>query len=343
MFGKARGGIGLDIGSSMVKAVELVTSGSKLRVKSYALAPVSSPDDVEKAVRAVIEKGGFADKLVATAVSGRSVFVRYVAMPKMPLPQLHNHARYEADRYFPFEVEELTLDCQILNYPDEPPPGQLNVLLVGVKKSQIEQHVELIKRCGLTPMVIDVDAFALGNAYELHTQQLGNSSETSAEVIGLIDIGGNKTSINILAGSASYFTREIYLAGKDFSEAISRRMGISAEEAEKLKLNPGEQVEEVEDAITTVMEDLGNEIQLSFDYFENQFDKEINKVVLSGGSVKLPGLARTLETTFDRPIVFWDPLENIEVAGELDEQELLARSHQLAIAVGLAARTASGR
>ncbi|MFC1706380.1 type IV pilus assembly protein PilM [Planctomycetota bacterium] len=343
MFGKQNRLLGLDIGSSEIKAIEFQRgSGDALSITAFAASPVNAPEETKFAIKEVIRSGGFGTRRVVTSVSGRSVIVRYVTMLQMSRQDLQSAIRYEADKYIPFEVEEVQLDCQILEEDvgrgegDQP---EMKVLLVAVKKTMIEDHVALLRDCGLQPAVIDVDAFALGNAFESRASRTHREREFDDKVVALIDIGANKTNINIVKGKTSYFTREIYLAGNDFTEAVSRRLAIDTSEAEPLKLDPRDRVGEVEEAILPTLEDLGNEIQLSFDYYENQFDKEVEEVYISGGSAKLPGLARTFEGNFDKPIIFWDPLENLQVrADRVDEKALRARSGQLAVTVGLASR-----
>ncbi|GIW72884.1 MAG: pilus assembly protein PilM [Planctomycetota bacterium] len=343
MFGKQNRVVGLDIGSSEVKALEMQrVGGDGYAITGFASSRIHTPEETRLAVKEVFRSGGFRTRRVVTAVSGRSVIVRYVNMPQMPQEQLRSAVRYEADKYIPFEVEEVILDTQILERDTGRGEGQqpeMKVLLVAVKKSLIEEHVALLRECGLQPAAIDVDAFALGNAFELHTICSNREREFDDKVVALIDIGANKTNINILRGKTSYFTREVYLAGNDFTEAIARRLGIDEAEAEALKIDPRDRVGEVEECILPTLDDLGNEIQLSFDYFENQFEKEVEEVYISGGSAKLPGLARTFEGSFDKPIVFWDPLENLPMRTErIDQKSVLARAGQMAVVVGLASR-----
>jgi len=343
MFGKTNRIVGLDIGSSEVKAVELQSSGGDgCAVTGFASSKVKGPDEIKFAIKEAFRAGGFKTKRVVTSVSGRSVIVRYVTMPQMDRDSLQSAIRYEADKYIPFEVEDVQLDCQILETGVSAAEGEqpeMKVLLVAVKRSLIEEHVALLKECGLQPAVIDVDAFALGNAFELRTLNTHREKEYEDKVVALVDIGGNKTNINIMKGKISCFTREVYLAGNDFSEAIARRLGVDENEADALKVDPRDRVGEVEECILPTLEDLSNEIQLSFDYFENQFDKEVEEVYISGGSAKLPGLARTFEGNFDKPIVFWDPLENLHLrADRLDEKALRGRAGQLAVTIGLASR-----
>ena len=232
------------------------------------------------------------------------------------------------------------MDCQILENDvgmGEGDKPEMKVLLVAVKKTLIDEHLALLQDAGLQSMVIDVDAFALGNAFEMKANSSGGVSDE--KVIALVDIGANKTNINIMRGTVSYFTREVYLAGNDFTDAVSRRFNLDAPEAERLKCEPGDRMGEVEEAILPTLDDLGNEIQLSFDYFENQFDRVVEEVYISGGSASLPGLQRAFEGAFEKNVVFWNPLENVEIRNDRIDAKVLQRfAGQLAVTVGLSSR-----
>jgi type IV pilus assembly protein PilM len=340
MFGKKKSVVGLDIGSSFVKAVELTEVGDRLCITGFGCEPVASKDALADTVAETFKRAGIKTKRVVTAVSGRSVIVRYINMVSMSDDDLKSALRFEADKYIPFELDEVILDCAKLEEFDQGQNGnkEMKVLLVAVKRALIDEHIELIQRLGLLPTVVDVDSFAIGNAFELNSL---NSPRVDDEekVIALVDVGATKTNINILKGSTSYFSREVYLAGNDFTESISRRLGIDVTEAHQIKVQPEGRMEEVEECVLPALEDLGNEIHLSFDFFENQFDKEVDEVFISGGSALIPGLKSTFERVFDRHIEVWNPTEYLEIRGDrINVQDLKNQGHQLAVAVGLASR-----
>jgi len=215
---------------------------------------------------------------------------------------------------------------------------ELKSMLVAAKKDLIQEHVSLIQDLGLIPVAIDVDAFALGNAFELrnlHSPRL----EDDTKITALVDLGASKTNINILKGTISCFSREVYMAGNSLTEAIACEIHMDETEAEELKRNPQGREGEVAGAITPILDDLANEIHLSFDYFENQFDQQVGDIYVSGGSAQAQGLTEAFERIFEREIHFWDPLENIEVlADRVDVEALRMHASQLPIAVGLGSR-----
>jgi type IV pilus assembly protein PilM len=351
---KGKSLIGLDIGSRWIKALEVAPTDAGLGVISLARVELTPQKNLKEALQEIMVIGGFKTKKVVTAVSGRSVIVRYITMPYMKDDEeLKSALKYEISKYIPFEAEEVITDCvRIENLASgELPAGsdarpaagtananEMQVLLVAVKKDAIEEHITLLENSGFWPTVIDVDSFALGNAYELY-YELSKSTDNATQVKALVDIGASKTNINILAGNKSSFTREVYIAGNDFTEAITKKMGLELLDAEALKRDPGLKVEEIKEVTSTILEDLCHEIHLSFDYFEHQFEKPIEGLYISGGGAQLSGLAETFERMFEKKVVHWDPTEFLEVASDkFTPADLRGQGNQLAIAVGLASR-----
>jgi len=332
--------IGLDIGSRTIKAVELTREGHGFVMTGFGQAEVLTEEQRPDAILEVLRDNAFHTKRVVTAVYGKSVIVRYLSMMRMPDDDLRNAIRYEADKYIPFDVEDVVMDSQPFQDEGvvEAAENEMRVLLVAVKKTLIEDHVGLLNGLGLQPTIIDVDSFAVGNAFEL-ARGGAFYEEDAGRAIALLDIGANKTNINIFLGSTSYFTREIYLAGDDFTHAIAKRLGLDLDGAEHRKRDPGDHPEEVMEAVMPTFDDLANEVLLSFDYFENQFDREVEEVYLSGGGARMAGVEEVLERTLNRPTHRWDPTEGIEIhEGTVDSGVVHENAGQLAVAIGLASR-----
>lgn len=321
--------VGVDLGSACAKVVVFEEAGESVQVMGYGLAEVQEDRRLE-ALQQALKSAGSPSGRVVTAVSGRSVTVRYVTMPAMPDADLKTALPMEADKYMPYDVAELYLDGQKLAIGGN--EQEMRVLMVSAKKTLIQEHVALLAQAGLAPAVVDVDAFALGNSYEL----AGDRQE--GEVAALVDIGATKTSINIVKGTVSCFTREVYVGGRDFTEVIAKRLGIDPAEAETLKRNPGDRGTEILDAVTSVAEDLGNEIRLSFDYFESQFEDEVQNVKLSGGGARLAGLDNLLQGVFGKSTAPWDPVSKLALVQGMDAAGFKDNAAQYAVAIGLAAR-----
>jgi type IV pilus assembly protein PilM len=342
MFKKQKSLIGLDVGTHCVKAVEFTQYGNELVLTAYGQNEIVSEGGKADAIVDLLQGRSFRTRRVCTAVSGKSVIVRYLTMVEMSDDDLKNAIKFEADKYIPFDVEEVVLDAQRLE--DGPVAtklvsneNEMRVLLVAVKRSVVDDHVQLLQSIGLVPEIIDVDAFALGNAYEL--RGILGAGGDGDRAVALIDVGANKTNINVLRGGSSFFTREIYLGGDDFTSAVSKRMGCEVHQAELVKRDPGENAEALRDAVLPSIDDLGTEIHLSFDYFENQFDRPVDDVLLSGGGAHLKLVEETFEKIFEKRTRPWDPTENLKIDdSQVDVDALKANGGQLAIAVGLASR-----
>ena len=211
-------------------------------------------------------------------------------------------------------------------------------LLVAARKETLDELLGVVRAAGLLPVAVDVDGFALGSAFELVGSPAGGGKALDG-VTALIDVGGSKTSINILEDGVSSFSREIYLAGKDFTESISRRMGVSPEESDRIKCESGSDNFEVMECVSPILGDLAAEIYASIDYFENHHERVVESVRLSGGSASLPGIGDAFEQTFGREVSEWNPLDGLEeVEGSAGTLASAGNSPQLAVAVGLASR-----
>jgi type IV pilus assembly protein PilM len=332
--------VGLDIGSSSIKAIEITQDRFDYVISAFAQVDVPNEQARRDALADLFRSGGFRTKRVATAVSGKSVIFRYVNMAQMTPEQMQNAVRFEADKYIPFDIEEVEIDTQkLIEVPgaSEGAAAEMKVLLVAAKKAIVQDQAEMLAELGLQPVGINVDAFALGNAYELN-DIVSPGLQGADHTVALVDIGFSKSSINILRNNVTYFAREVAMGGQDLTNAITRRFGLEGFEAEALKRDPQEQVAEVQDAVQAVLDDLGNEVNLSFDFFENQFEGEVQEVYLSGGSVLLPFLEEALEKTFEKRTRVWNPIEGLKVRSDnVDVEALNQSAPQLAVAVGLAA------
>jgi type IV pilus assembly protein PilM len=298
-------------------------------------AEVESPDAVGETITRALRDANIKTRRCVSAVSGRSVIHRQVPMMHIPDAELKQAMEYEADKYIPFDVSEVQLDAQRLQEGDaQPGQSQMKVLLVAAKKNLIDEHINLLESVGLTPEVVDVDFLALGNAFELRNLSLGiNDSEVRA----LVDIGASKSDINIMRGNNSLFQREIFMGGNDLTEAVAKRFGEDPKDVEKMKKDPGGALESMQDAMLPVLEDIGSEIRLSFDYHENQYDQEVKEVYISGGSVLFPGIDTMLGQIFNLPVKLWDPTEGLEISS-FNPAGMGGSNSDMAVALGLASR-----
>jgi len=334
-FGTPKAVIGLDVGSYAVKAVALQANRDRITLQGFAQARIDD-QDVGEVIRAVIGQLGIKAARVVTAVSGRSVIVRQVETPKLAEAELKAHIAYEADKYIPFGTEEVIIDAQPIPAREGAQANTQQVMLVAVRKNFVAEHLAQLKAAHIQPEAIDVDVFALANAYELLGPPM--PPETEKKAVALIDIGASKSNIAILQAGRVLFTREVYMAGNEISDAIARTLNQEPADVDRIKLAPGETLDALLDAAMPAFEDLANEIRLSFDYVEGQFEVEVANVVLTGGSAQLPNVPDILGNILGRPVNIFDPLAGLDlVPSRYDIHGLDASSPSLAVALGLAA------
>lgn len=336
-----------------MKAIEISLEGPEPVITGFARVEIPEGADKSECLAELFRKGRFRSKQVVTSVSGQSVVVRYVTMPRMSDAELKQAIRIEADRYVPFELDEVMLDCQPLRRPPggqkagEGASDQMNVLLVACRTDALEEQVGLVQEQGLMPVAIDVDLFSLANAWELcglPDESVEDDAAAEGEVpaergIALVDVGAERTSINVITKGETCFSREVGMGGMEMTQAIARRLGVEVFEAEAIKCAAGEQEAEVARAISPVLEDLTSEIQLSLDYVEHHEGLQVEEILLSGGGALAPGAVTYIEQATARPTRTWNPLEGLRIAVDrVDVEELEAWAPSLVVAVGLASR-----
>jgi type IV pilus assembly protein PilM len=341
--------VGLDIGSSTVKAVELTAKGkndfelshlgiAKLPAESIVQGAFLNSGAIADTIREAVENGNIKSKHVAAAVCGHSVIVKKVSLPTMTRDELDEQIRWEAEQYIPFDVNEVNLDFQILD--SEGAEGQMDVLLVAAKKDLIDDYVQVVSEAGLIPATIDVASFAVENAFE------ANYDVRPDEVVALVNIGAQVVNINIVSDGAPAFTRDITTAGNQYTEEIQKALSISFEEAERIKLGGGGSDSsqdvvpaEVEQAMQSVTETVIGEISRSLDFFAaTTADSRIERVVLSGGGSKVAGFEAAFHERTGLPVETLNPISRIVPSSKLDPEVLEEAGPALGVGVGLAMR-----
>jgi type IV pilus assembly protein PilM len=354
VFGKLRKGsrstVALDIGSNIVKALRLDNSGEMPVLTNFAMVDlppeaivegeIMDRDMVIDAVRECFERAGIQDKGVVTAVGGRSVIVKKIIMDKMTADDAQEAILWEAEQHVPFDIDDICLDFQIVK--DDVGANQMEILLVAAKKETIQSHAEILREANLNPMVVDVDAFAVQNAWEY-----GNGGP-SEEVVGLLNIGADVTSICVVQDGIPYFTRDLAVGTNRFVEEIQREFGVSYEDAREIVIDPHANddiaIEQLVEVVNGVAEDLSTGIERSLSFLRTSGDAEtIDRVVLSGGGGRFPGLAEFLKDRHGFEVDEGDPLAGIGYEADLFEDYDLAEiSPLLAVSVGLGVRNMGG-
>ncbi len=353
LFNKARTVVGLDIGSSAVKAVELKQSGKVYKVTAFASEAVP-PDAIVDG--AIIDAGAvsgairrmfdgnkaFRTKDVCASLSGNAVIVKKITLPVMTETELSESIYWEAEQYIPFDVQDVNLDYQILDPGTGPDArGSMEVLLVAAKKEKIGDYTAVIAQSGRTPVIVDVDAFALQNAYEV------NYGLFPSQVVVLLNAGASAVNINILHGDQSVFTRDISMGGNAYTEAVQKELDLPFEAAEQLKKGvpvDGATFEDAQPVLRAVTDSLLLEIQKTFDFYRaSAASDHIDRIVVSGGASRVEGFREMLQERFSCPVEEFDPFKTVgwdprKLGGNQADVSATA-----AVAVGLALRRVSDR
>ena len=345
LFGRKRTTVALDIGSGLIKLVVIDHgSGEPVLTKvaftsvvdgAIVEGEVMDPGIVADAVRGLLSSAGIKAKKVVTAVGGRDVIIKKISMDRMKEGEAREQIRWEAEQHVPFDMDNVELDFQILD-----PEGeglQMAVLLVAAKRELVETKQTLLSDVGLEATVIDVDAFALHNAFEL------NYPDAMRGVVVLVNIGHEMTNVNILDDGVPVLTRDIMIGTRRFREDLQRERNMSADEADQL-LRGFERNEALEPLLASRGEELavGIERAAAFLQSSSRSASGLARIFTSGGGSRIPGLNRILADRLRLPVQTANPLERLQVAdGVFDTMSLDEVAPLLMLPVGLALRTAA--
>ncbi|MBW2712510.1 MAG: type IV pilus assembly protein PilM [Deltaproteobacteria bacterium] len=351
---KSKGMLGLDIGSSSIKVVEM-TSGSK-GMELLKLGVVPLPPDaivqgdflnvsaIVDGIREAVSMSGSNLKNVATSVSGHSVIVKRINLPKMSREELEESLAWEAEQYIPFDVSEVNLDFQILSCGDAGEVDEtMDILLVAVKKELIDNYTAAIVEAGLNPCIVEVAGFSVENAFE------ANYDPEPDEAVALVNVGSQVVNINVVINGSPAFTRDIATGGSQYTEEIQKSLSIGYEEAERMKKGDGAAgaasqdviPQEVEQAMRGVTDVLVGEIMRSLDFFSaTSEDAQVKRIMLSGGSAKVIGFQSAFQERTNIPVEIMDPLARVTPSKFFDSEYLSDIGPSLGVGVGLALRKA---
>lgn len=345
LFSRQKPLVGLDIGSSSVKAVELRKVKSGYELLHAGIEPLASDTVVDGAIMDALSVSDsiakiFVDKkiktkTVATSVSGHSVIVKKISLPAMTEEEMEESIQWEAEQHIPFDIADVNLDYQVLD--GQGSSSTTDVLLVAVKKDKILNHTNVITQAGKVPLVVDIDAFAVQNAFEANYHPAPNAT------IALLNIGASIMNIVVTKGGTPLFSRDVSVGGNQFTDALQKEMNLSFEEAEEVKKGKsieGVLSENVAMMIESVSEVLLLEIQKTFDFFRaTTVGEQLQRVYLSGGCAKVSGFVEMVQSRLNVPVEVLDPFKSIAIGKGIDISYLDEISPSMAVAVGLALRS----
>jgi type IV pilus assembly protein PilM len=346
LFGKKKSVAGLDVGSSSIKMVELEGKGDNLNLVNLGFENLPSDtiidgqimelNTVSDVIRNLCVNHGVNADNVVTGVSGHSVIIKNIVLPRMSHEELEESIDWHAEEHIPYDLADVSLDYQITAETSE----ATHVLIAACKRERIDNMRQAIQLSGRQPIVIDVDTFALQNCYE------ANYHPMESDVVTLLNIGASTMNVNIVKGSRSLFTRDITVGGSQFTDVLQRSLGLSYQQAEAVKRGagsvPNADEKAIEPLISNVTEIVANEIQKTFDFYRATSDDShtvVQKILISGGGSKLQGLAQELSARLELPVEVLNPFRNIKVDNrKFDPGYISEIMPEMAVAVGLAIR-----
>ncbi|MGC4064530.1 MAG: type IV pilus assembly protein PilM [Polyangiaceae bacterium] len=349
-MGEGKNLVGVDIGTSSVKVCQVREGrrGPSLVRFGFAHLPpqaivdgqVMDSSAVVETVNRVIREAKIRERDVAVSVSGQSVIIRKITVPMMTARELDEQIQWEAEQHIPFDIKDVEVDYQVLKR--RPETSQMDLLLVAAKKDHISDYTQLLRNAKLRPIVCDIDAFTVQNLFEF-TRGLPED-----RTIALINVGASLSSLNIISGGVSSFTREIATGGNTVTEQIQKQMGIPYEQAEAYKCGGksgsttpfGIVPQQIMPIIETATDTIAAEIQRSLDFFvATSGENEISTIYLAGGSANLPMLVQSVQRRTRVGVETWKPIEKFSVDPKtVNTAELELRAPQLAVALGLTLR-----
>jgi len=349
MFKKSMGKknlVGLDIGSSSVKAVELSKKGSALQLLNMGFENLQTDtvvdgqimelNNVSNVISNIFNEHQIKTPRVAAGVSGHSVIVKNIVLPAMSQEELQESFSWHAEEHIPFDIADVNLDYELTSKSSE----SLHVLMAACKSDKIANVKQAIQLAGKQPVIIDVDAFALQNCYEVNYQP------KAGEIVALLNIGAATMNINILNGTRSVFARDASVGGSQYTSLLQKELGLSFEQAEGVKrgmpVPDGIEARPIQPIIETVSDILALEVKKTIDFYRAtaaEGDTTIQKILLAGGGSKLPGLGEFLSRRFEIPVEVFNPFRQIEVDNKkFDPDYMKEIIPEMAVAVGLALR-----
>jgi len=344
LFSKKKEVVGIDIGSSSIKLVQLKDLKGSFQLVNAGIVPLPSEAIVDNtimdslsivsALKSLVTSLGVKVRDVACSISGNSVIIRKISLPAMPAEELDDQISWEAEQYIPFDINDVNMDFQILS-PDSIDPSRMSVLLVASKRDIINDYVTVFGEAGLALSVVDVDSFAVQNAYEI------NYDSSSEDVLALINIGASVMNINVVKDGTSLFTRDVQMGGNLYTEEIQKQLGVSGVEAESMKVLADEANNpELLEVLAKVNETITQEIRRSLDFYNSTASEDrITKIYTSGGSSKGYKLLESINDKIGLPVEMINPFAKLKInEKDFDPEYLKEIGPLMAVTVGLAIR-----
>ncbi|NCF11493.1 MAG: type IV pilus assembly protein PilM [Gammaproteobacteria bacterium] len=340
--------VGLDISSTAIKLLELSRSGGRYRVESYTVEPLPANSVVEKsiadveavgeAIRRAVKRSGTKSKHAAVAVAGSAVITKVISMPSsVGDDEMETQISLEADQYIPYPLDEVNLDFEVLG-PSAKNPERVDVLLAASRSENVESRTAAAELGGLTARIVDVEAFAMENAFTLIAEMMEDGG--AGRTIAVVDIGATMTTLNVMHDRKSIYTREQVFGGKQLTEEIQRRYGLSYEEAGLSKKQGGLPDNYIPEVLEPFKESMVQQVGRSLQFFFSSSPYNgVDHIVLAGGCASIPDIDELIAQKTGTETSIANPFANMSLSGKVRPESLSSDAPSMMIACGLALRS----
>jgi type IV pilus assembly protein PilM len=340
--------LGVDISTAAIKLLELSKVGARYRVESYGVAPlpqdavidknIANIDVIADALKIALKQSGSKLRQASVAVAGSSVMTKIIPMPAgMPDDEMEEQIMIEADQYVPYSLDEVNFDFEVLG-ENENNSDLVNVLLAASRKDVVQDRVEALAKAGLKAKIVDVEAFAMENAFALLIDQLPETLE--GQTVAIVDVGATMTTLNVLYNSHTVYTREQSFGGKQLTEEIQRRYGLTYEEAGMAKKLGGLPDNYIVDVLDPFKRAMVQQVQRSIQFFvSSTANRRIDSLILAGGCASITGIDKLAQQAINVPVVIANPFINMSLSQKVRPQALSNDASAMMIACGLALRS----
>lgn len=338
--------LGIDISSTTIKLLELSKSGSRYRVESYGVASlphnavveknINDPEAVAETLRQVLTQSKSKLKHAAVAVAGSAVITKMIVMDAgLTEDQMESQILAEADQYIPYPLDEVAIDFEVQG-PAANDEGAVDVLLAACRKENVDLRVDALELADLTATVVDVEAYDMERAFDL----VVSSIDCAEDTIAVVDIGATMTTLSVLSGGRTIYTREQLFGGKQLTEEVQRRYGMTEQEAGFAKKAGGLPEDYELEVLTPFQEAVIQQVSRSLQFFfsSSQYDA-VDHILLAGGVAAMTGLKEMVEDKLGTPTSVANPFGDMDVASRVDGNALTNDAPAMMIACGLALRS----
>ncbi|RMF17858.1 MAG: pilus assembly protein PilM [Gammaproteobacteria bacterium] len=349
LFGKKKQPmLGIDISSTAVKLIELGQQGGRYRVESYAVEPLPPNAVVEKnitdveavgeAIKRVVGKSRTSTRQAAVAVAGSAVITKTIQMQAgLKDADMESQIQLEADQYIPYPLDEVAIDFDVIG-PNGANPDQVDVLLAACRRENVEMREDALQIGGLQAKVVDVEAFAMERAYSLIEPTLESTGEELT--VAIVDVGATMTTLSVLADGVTVYTREQLFGGRQLTEEIQRRYGLSQEEAGMAKKQGGLPDDYEPEVLEPFKEAVVQQVHRSMNFFFSSTPyNEVDYIILAGGTASISGLPEKVQEHMGIPTLVANPFADMALSSKVNASALANDAPALMIACGLAMRS----